>query len=99
MGRVGRDTGRSRRIQDRFPPDGARLPARPATQETLMIRFAPALMLVALLAAAPAQAQSFSDAQRGEIERIIKDYLIAHPEVLQEAIGELEKRQAMAEAE
>jgi protein-disulfide isomerase len=75
------------------------LPARPATQETLMIRFAPALMLVALLAAAPAQAQSFSDTQRGEIERIIKDYLIAHPEVLQEAIGELEKRQAMAEAE
>jgi protein-disulfide isomerase len=48
---------------------------------------------------APARAQGFSDTQRGEIERIIKDYLLKHPEVLQEAIGELEKRQQMAEAE
>jgi protein-disulfide isomerase len=59
----------------------------------------PALALTALLFAAPAQAQSFSDTQRGEIEKIIKDYLIRHPEVLQEAIAELEKRQAVAEAE
>ncbi len=59
----------------------------------------PALALTALLFAAPAQAQSFSDAQRGEIEKIIKDYLIRHPEVLQEAIAELEKRQAAVEAE
>ena len=29
------------------------------------------------LSAAPAQAQSFSDAQRGEIERIVKDYLLS----------------------
>jgi protein-disulfide isomerase len=50
-------------------------------------------------AAVPAFAQSFSNAQRGEIERIIKDYLLQHPEVLQEAIGELEKRQQAAEAE
>ena len=50
-------------------------------------------------AAAPARAQSFSDAQRGEIERIIKDYLMKHPEVLQEAINELEKKQVAADAE
>ena len=37
--------------------------------------------------------------QRGEIERIVHDYLIAHPEVLQEAMAELEKRQTAAEAE
>jgi protein-disulfide isomerase len=49
--------------------------------------------------ATPALAQGFSDTQRGEIERIIKDYLLKHPEVLQEAIGELEKRQQAAEAE
>jgi protein-disulfide isomerase len=54
---------------------------------------------VALGLAVPAGAQSFSDAQRSEVERIIKDYLMRHPEVLQEAIGELEKRQQMADAE
>ena len=57
-----------------------------------------ALALVLASAALPARAQSFSDTQRGEIERIIKDYLIAHPEVLQEVINELEKRQSDAEA-
>ncbi len=45
-----------------------------------------------------AQAQ-ISDAQRGEIERIIKDYLLRNPEVLQEAIAELDKKQAAVEAE
>jgi protein-disulfide isomerase len=46
-----------------------------------------------------ASAQSISDAQRGEIERIIRDYLLKNPEVLQEAIAELEKRQAKNDAE
>jgi protein-disulfide isomerase len=58
-----------------------------------------AATLALVLAAAPLQAQGFSDTQRGEIEKIIKDYLIKHPEVLQEAIAELEKRQATADAE
>jgi protein-disulfide isomerase len=43
-------------------------------------------------------AQGMSEAQRTEIERIVRDYLLKHPEVLQEAIAELEKRQAVAEA-
>jgi protein-disulfide isomerase len=47
----------------------------------------------------PATAETFSPSQRGEIERIMKNYLIAHPEVLQDAIAELEKRQAAADAE
>jgi protein-disulfide isomerase len=59
--------------------------------------FAAATLLAVSATAAPAQ--SISDAQRGEIERIIRDYLLKHPEVLQEAIGELEKQQAKAEAE
>ena len=59
--------------------------------------FAAATLLAVSTTAAPAQ--SISDAQRGEIERIIRDYLLKHPEVLQEAIGELEKQQAKAEAE
>jgi len=56
-------------------------------------------LLLALPAAAPARAQSFSADQRGEIERIIREYLLTHPELLQEVMGELEKRQATAEAE
>jgi protein-disulfide isomerase len=45
------------------------------------------------------RADEFSGSQRGEIERVIHDYLVAHPEVLQEAMTELEKRQASAEAD
>jgi protein-disulfide isomerase len=60
----------------------------------------PALLALALCAAPQsAPAQSFSDAQRGDIEKIVRDYLIAHPEVLEEAMNELSKRQAAAEAE
>jgi protein-disulfide isomerase len=55
--------------------------------------------LIALPAALPAQAQSFNSDQRGEIERIVKDYLLSHPELLQEVMTELEKRQTAAEAE
>jgi protein-disulfide isomerase len=63
--------------------------------------FAAALLavLLTLPAAAPARAQAFSGEQRGEIERIIKEYLLSHPELLQDVMGELDKRQAVAEAE
>jgi hypothetical protein len=47
----------------------------------------------------PATAQEFSEPQKSEIERIIKDYIVSHPEVLQEAIAELDKRQAVADTE
>ena len=62
-------------------------------------RFAFATAALVALGAVTAAAQSISDAQRGEIERIIRDYLIKNPEVLQDAIAELEKRQAKADAE
>jgi protein-disulfide isomerase len=65
----------------------------------LLLRSTAAVLCLAAVTAAPARAQSFSDAQRGEIERIIKEYLVAHPEVLQEAMSELEKRQSAAELE
>ena len=58
--------------------------------------FATGLML--MLGASAGFAQSISDAQRGEIEKIIREYLIKHPEVLQDAMNELEKRQSAAEA-
>src|SRR4030081_1371329 len=61
---------------------------------------APALFAIALCGApVSASAQSFSDTQRGDIESIVRNYLIAHPEVLEEAMAELTKRQSAAEAE
>src|SRR3981081_3034094 len=66
-----------------------------------LFRFlAPTFFALALCGApAIASAQSFSDGQRGEIEKIVKEYLLAHPEVLEEVSAELSKRQAAAEAE
>jgi protein-disulfide isomerase len=46
-----------------------------------------------------AQAQQFSPAQRGEIEKIIRDYLLRNPQLLQEVIAELDKLREAAEAE
>src|SRR4030088_131856 len=61
---------------------------------------APALFALALCGTPPAaSAQSFSDTQRGDIETIVRNYLLAHPEVLEEAMAELSKRQAAAESE
>ena len=61
---------------------------------------APALFALALCGTLPsASAQGFSDSQRGDIETIVRNYLLAHPEVLEEAMAELSKRQAAAEAE
>src|SRR6266436_2484991 len=62
-------------------------------------KLAPALLALAVFGAPAASAQSFSDTQRGDIETIVRNYLIAHPEVLEEAMNELNKRQAAAEAE
>ncbi|GAC1503580.1 MAG: DsbA family protein [Bradyrhizobium sp.] len=63
-------------------------------------QFAPALLMIALCGAPRlASAESFSAGQRGDIETIVHDYLLAHPEVLEEAMTVLSKRQASAEAE
>jgi protein-disulfide isomerase len=59
---------------------------------------APALIALAVFGAPKAaSAQSFTDTQRGDIEAIVKNYLVSHPEVLEEAMNELSKRQAAAE--
>ena len=55
--------------------------------------------LLALPSAPLARAQSITPEQRGEIETIIKEYLLTHPELLQDVMNELEKRQVAAEAE
>jgi protein-disulfide isomerase len=62
--------------------------------------FAAASIALALLSAPMAVfAQGFSDTQRSDIEAIIKNYLVSHPEVLEEAMAELTKRQTAAEAQ
>jgi protein-disulfide isomerase len=59
------------------------------------------VVVIATLLALPvaAAAQSFTPGQRQEIEGIIKDYLISHPEVMQDVQAALEKRQAEAEVQ
>ncbi len=63
------------------------------------LAFVGSLTLIGLAAPNASRADEFAAPQRTEIERIVRDYLLAHPEVLQEAMTELEKRQAAAETE
>ena len=69
----------------------------------MTFRFAPlaraaalAAALAALSTATPAQT-AFTPEQRQAIGEVVKDYLIKNPEVLQEAIAELERRQQEAQ--
>ncbi len=65
----------------------------PATQPSAPVVLAQAATTQPV-PAAPASTSSFSDAQRAEIEGMIKNYLLSHPEVMVEVSKELEKRQA-----
>jgi len=66
---------------------------------SLRIIAAACAALLAVAAPQAVRAQNFSPAQRSDVERVVHDYLLAHPEVLQEAMSELEKRQTAAQAE
>lgn len=55
-------------------------------------------LALGLLTGVPAHAASFSPDQQTEIRKIIKDYLMEHPEVLRDAITELDNREKTAEA-
>jgi protein-disulfide isomerase len=59
----------------------------------------PLAIAFAAFAPAPARAQTFAPDQRTEIEKIVREYLLSHPEVLQDAMAELEKRQTAEDAE
>ena len=65
----------------------------------LSLACAALLALAALALPQAGRAQEIAPAQREAIEKLVHDYLIAHPEVLQEAMEELQKRQAAAETE
>ena len=68
-----------------------------------MLRFLTTVIAVALLvgpvSAAPASAQSFDEAQRGEIGEIVRDYLLANPELMIEVQEALEARQTAEQDE
>jgi protein-disulfide isomerase len=64
-----------------------------------IVTLSAAMVAATMLLAPPASAQSFSDDQKHEIENIIKDYLVQHPDVLKAAMDAMEKRQQEVEAE
>ena len=67
-----------------------------STSRSLAAAFA---AILAVAAPQASRADELSAGQRGEVERIVREYLVAHPEVIQEAMTELEKRQSAADAE
>ncbi len=64
-----------------------------------MARLLPALAAALLIAGLAPAAAPAAELSKTDIEKIVHDYLVAHPEVLQEAMAELEKRQAAADAQ
>jgi protein-disulfide isomerase len=65
--------------------------------QTLKKAFTACGMLLCLGSAAAAQSSLFNEQQRKAIGEVVREYLIQNPEVLQEALAELEKRQAEAQ--
>jgi protein-disulfide isomerase len=55
-------------------------------------------MAAALAGGAPVNAAEFSDAQKGEIESIVKAYILKNPEIVQQAFEELTNREKASEA-
>ncbi|AWU94406.1 DsbA family protein [Azospirillum ramasamyi] len=73
-------------------------PALPSLRSALL---ALPIAALALSAAAPAHAQSasFDGNQKAAIEKIVRDYLMEHPEVILQAVDAMQERQKAAEAE
>jgi protein-disulfide isomerase len=61
------------------------------------MKLIPALFLSTALLALPAAAAEFNDAQKSDIETIVKNYLLEHPELLQDMSDKLKAKQAEAE--
>ncbi len=59
-----------------------------------MARFAAALGLTLSVFSTPATAQEID---RGEIEKIVREYILKNPEIITEALTELERREQEAE--
>lgn len=55
--------------------------------------------VLALAAPAPTRASEGAPLQKADVEKIVHDYLMANPEVIRDAIDELDRRQKVAEAD
>jgi len=78
-----------------------RRPMRPALPFLRSALLALPVAALALSAVAPAHAQSasFDGNQKAAIEKIVRDYLMEHPEVILQAVDAMQERQKTAEAE
>ena len=63
----------------------------------LAVAMAAAVAAAPSLALAQAKPADFSDAQKGAIRELVRTYLLEHPEVIQDALVELDRRQKDAE--
>ncbi len=85
---------------DSRPFAGFRRDARPGSSVRFRILARAAAGALACWLALPSLAEEFNESQRSEIGRIVREYLLTNPEVLREAMEELERRQAaMADAQ
>ena len=78
-------------------PDLSRMARRARLCVYAAIAFLGASLSTATLGAVKATEAPATN--KGEIEKIVHDYLVTNPEVIREAIEELERRQKVAEAE
>ncbi len=62
-----------------------------------LARLAVAATLVSLPLSAPVQAAEFSDAQKAEIQAIVKDYLVQNPQILRDMAQALQEADRAAE--
>jgi protein-disulfide isomerase len=81
------------------PPVAASEPAKAASTPPVTTAEAPASEPPKAASTSPAATAEVPADERGKIEGIIKSYLLQHPEVLQDAMNALEKKQQEADAE
>lgn len=72
---------------------------RPGLRLKLFAAAAAFFCLIACPAGSVFADSQFSPAQKGDIEQIIKNYILKNPEILRDAISELELREKTAEAD
>jgi protein-disulfide isomerase len=91
---------KSMRFVNPFAPLRRPAGAAPRRHVKTMILALAGLLGASLAFATPSPLKATESAvlQKGEVEKIVHDYLIANPELIRDAIDELEKRQKVAEA-
>ena len=62
-----------------------------------MFKIVRIFLLIMLAAVVPAAAGELTDSQKDELSAFIREYLMKNPEVLRDALQELDRRQAQAD--